>query len=178
MDDQSVDYGNWVPKKMLLLLLVLTLLFGSLSFVPVHIIVRDVFGILSAVFLLFLLYFYCSYHVFGANGGGFQKKILNVVLDKLPWDGQGKALDIGTGSGALTIDVAKKYPEAKVAGIDYWGKVWSYSQKMCEKKRSHRRGRRANQLPKSKRRRLAVRRWRIRRRSEQLRLPRGARCKG
>ena len=133
MDDQSTDYGNWVPKKMLILLLVLTLLFGSLSFVPVHIIVRVVFGILSAVFLLFLLYFYYSYHVFGANGGEFQKKILNVVLDKLPWGGQGKALDIGTGSGALTIGVAKKYPEAKVTGIDYWGTGWSYSQKMCEK---------------------------------------------
>jgi ubiquinone/menaquinone biosynthesis C-methylase UbiE len=90
-------------------------------------------GILSAVFLLFLLYFYYSYHVFGANGGELQKKILNVVLDKLAWDGQGKALDIGTGSGALTIGLAKKYPEAKVTGIDYWGKSWSYSQKMCEK---------------------------------------------
>jgi len=133
MDDQSVDYGNWVPKKMLILLLMLTSLFGAFSFLPAHIIVRVVFGILSAVFLLFLLYFYYSYHVFGANGGEFQKKILNVVLDKLPWDGQGKALDIGTGAGALTIGVAKKYPGAKVTGIDYWGKGWSYSQKMCEK---------------------------------------------
>ncbi len=133
MDDQSVDYGNWVPKKMLILLLMLTSIFGAFSFLPAYTIVRVVLGILSAVFLLFLLYFYYSYHVFGANGGELQKKILNVVLDKLAWDGQGKVLDIGTGSGALTIGLAKKYPEAKVTGIDYWGKSWSYSQKMCEK---------------------------------------------
>ena len=69
-----LDYGNWVPKKMLIAFLMLTLLFGGLTFLPVHIIVRVVFGILSVVFLLFLFYFYYSYHVFSVNGGAFRKR--------------------------------------------------------------------------------------------------------
>ena len=69
MNNEMLDYENWVPKKMLIAFLILTLLFGGLTFLPVHIIVRVVFGILSVVFLLFLFYFYYSYHVFSVNGG-------------------------------------------------------------------------------------------------------------
>lgn len=133
MSNKTVNYGNWVPKKMLIALLMPTLLFGMLSFLPVHIIVRVIFGTLSVIILLLFLYFYYSYHVFGANDGEFQKKILKVVVDKLAWDGQGNALDIGTGAGALAISIARKYPNAKVTGIDYWGRGWSYAKEMCER---------------------------------------------
>ena len=51
----------------------------------------------------------------------------------MPWNGQGKGLDIGTGAGPLAIQLAKTYPESKVSGIDYWGKLWNYSKNMCEK---------------------------------------------
>lgn len=132
-NNEMLDYANWVPKKMLIAFIMLTLLLGGLTFLPVHIIVRVVFGILSIFFLSFFFYFYYSYYVFSANGGAFQKTILSLVVDKLVWDGQGNALDIGTGAGALAIGVAKKYSNAKVTGIDYWGKGWSYSQRMCEK---------------------------------------------
>jgi ubiquinone/menaquinone biosynthesis C-methylase UbiE len=50
----------------------------------------------------------------------------------LPWNGQGKALDIGTGAGALAIKLAKKFPESIIWGIDYWGKLWNYSKLQCE----------------------------------------------
>jgi tRNA A58 N-methylase Trm61 len=133
MKNETPNYGNWVPNKPLIFLLVLTLLFGSLSFLPVHISIRVILGVLSVVFLLILLYFYWSYHVFGRNGGAFQKKLLTLVVDKLPWDGQGKALDIGTGAGPLAISLAKEYLGAKVTGIDYWGKSWSYAEEMCKR---------------------------------------------
>jgi SAM-dependent methyltransferase len=133
MDEQSVDYGNWVPKKLLIALLLLTSLFGAATFLPIHTIVRVLLGILAVATLLLLLYMYYSYRVFSANGGFFQKKIRGVVLDTLAWDGKGKALDIGTGAGALAIGVAKKYPDAEVTGIDYWGKGWNYAKEMCEK---------------------------------------------
>ena len=132
-NNQMLDYANWVPKKILIAFLILTLLFGDLIFLPVQIIIRVVFGILSILFLSFFFYFYYSHYLFSLNGGAFQKTIRNLVLDKLVWDGQGNTLDIGTGAGALAIGVAKKYPNAKVTGIDYWGKGWSYSQRMCEK---------------------------------------------
>jgi ubiquinone/menaquinone biosynthesis C-methylase UbiE len=133
MTNKKADYGNWVPKRMLVTFLVLTLFFGAASFLTVHIIVRSIFGCLSVVFLLIFLYFYYAHHLFGRNDGAFQKKIIDLVMDKLAWDGQGKALDIGTGAGALAIGIAKKYPNAKVTGIDYWGKNWSYAKEMCEK---------------------------------------------
>ena len=45
----------------------------------------------------------------------------------------GLALDVGCGSGALTIAIAKRNPEAKIIGIDRWGKEYgSFSKKLCE----------------------------------------------
>lgn len=40
------------------------------------------------------------------------------------WDGKGKVLDIGTGLGRGTIEIAKRFPEAHVIGVDTWTKFW------------------------------------------------------
>ena len=66
------------------------------------------------------------------DGGGVQGKILENVLNYLDWNGNGKLLDIGCGSGALTIKAAKKYPDALLTGMDYWGAMWDYAQSQCE----------------------------------------------
>jgi len=42
------------------------------------------------------------------------------------WDGKGKALDIGTGSGRAAIEIAKHFPEAHVMGMDLWSKGWRF----------------------------------------------------
>ena len=45
----------------------------------------------------------------------------------------GTCLDVGCGSGALTIAVAKRNPNAHVIGIDRWGKEYSsFSKGLCE----------------------------------------------
>ena len=45
----------------------------------------------------------------------------------------GKGLDVGCGSGALTIACAKKNPGASFTGIDRWGKEYAtFSKKLCE----------------------------------------------
>ena len=45
----------------------------------------------------------------------------------------GKCLDVGCGSGALSIAVARRNPEASVIGVDRWGKEYaSFSKKLCE----------------------------------------------
>ena len=41
------------------------------------------------------------------------------------WDGKGKVLDIGTGSGRLAVPIAREFPEANVTGVDIWQTVWS-----------------------------------------------------
>ncbi len=133
MSENTPDYGNWVPRKILILLLSLSLIFASVSLFPVHIIIRVILAILAGLLLVCFLYFFYSYHIFSADGGGLQKKIHNIVFDNLPWDGIGKALDIGTGGGALAIGLARRFPDASITGIDYWGKSWDYSKNLCEK---------------------------------------------
>ena len=77
----------------------------------------------------YLLYLY---YQFSAHNKKLQYKVWNLVIQKLPWNGKGKALDIGTGAGALAIELAKKFPESIIWGIDYWGKLWNYSKFKCE----------------------------------------------
>lgn len=42
------------------------------------------------------------------------------------WDGNGKVLDIGTGLGRAAIEVARRFPESQVIGIDTWKRLWSF----------------------------------------------------
>jgi len=42
------------------------------------------------------------------------------------WDGNGKVLDIGTGSGRAAIEIAKHFPEAQIVGMDLWSKGWRF----------------------------------------------------
>jgi SAM-dependent methyltransferase len=42
------------------------------------------------------------------------------------WDGKGKVLDIGTGLGRAAIQIAKRFPQTQVIGVDTWTKMWGY----------------------------------------------------
>jgi ubiquinone/menaquinone biosynthesis C-methylase UbiE len=55
------------------------------------------------------------------------------VIEHLEWNGEGKALDIGCGNAPLAIELAKRYPNTHVTGIDHWGGTWEYSRAVCEK---------------------------------------------
>jgi SAM-dependent methyltransferase len=120
------SYGNWVSDKLLYASGIPSLVFCLASFWA---------PILAGVALLFILCFiYFSYarYQFSPRGGNLQARIRGLVLDCLKWDGNGEALDIGCGNGPLAIEVAKKYKNAEVIGMDYWGGAWDYSQKACE----------------------------------------------
>jgi len=86
----------------------------------------------TGVFLLIAAYFLYARHLFSPTGGNIQERVCSVVMEKLDWDGKGRALDIGCGTGALTIQIAKKYPNSKVVGTDCWGGMWGYSEKACQ----------------------------------------------
>lgn len=55
------------------------------------------------------------------------KSIKDSFLDELGtiWDGKGKVLDIGTGRGWVAIEIAKRFPETQVVGIDIWTKFFA-----------------------------------------------------
>ena len=98
----------------------------------VLLLLRIIFTVAAALLLITTVYMGICRHLFSYTGGHVAAKILDYVISHLNWNGNGKLLDIGCGSGALTIRAAKKYPEAELIGIDYWGAIWSFGKKQCE----------------------------------------------
>lgn len=143
------DYGNWISKSVLITfmgLFVMALFCLAVVFLPA---VREyiyddmlLWTLRAALFVLCCLtggafiIFYLGHQAFSDRGGGASSRILDYVMSYVNWNGRGKALDIGCGSGALTIRVALKFPNAKVTGMDFFGKGWGYSKKQCERNAS------------------------------------------
>ncbi|MGA3360207.1 MAG: methyltransferase domain-containing protein [Halobacteriota archaeon] len=121
------DYGNWVSVRILYALGALAILLLGFSFVFPLVIVGAIASLVA-----FGYFMYARYR-FSPRGGDLQAKIRELVLHRIEWDGEGYALDIGCGNAALTICVAKRFPTARVTGIDYWGGKWEYSRAVCER---------------------------------------------
>ena len=135
MNHAKANYGNWIRKRILLSFLSIGLLFLAIVVFVEGLpwLVRAVLLIPAGLFLFGFLYFFYIYLLLSERGGDLQTKLRNPVLDPLTWNGEGRALDIGTGNGPLAVSLAKKYPQAQVIGIDFWGKDWEYSQETCER---------------------------------------------
>ena len=58
---------------------------------------------------------------------------VDYILQKLNLKEGMTLLDVGCGSGALSIRAALIWPDAQVTGIDYWGAAYGYGQIMCER---------------------------------------------
>ena len=135
-DKMKPDYGNWVPTKLLALLYVTSLTIAILLcfsifckwIIPIAIFL----AVLLCISLFFSSYMTAFHHAFSFSGGGMMGKVHEYVVSRLPWDGQGRLLDVGCGAGALTIRCAKHFPLSQCTGIDYWGIKWDYSQRMCQ----------------------------------------------
>jgi SAM-dependent methyltransferase len=127
MGKDTLDYGNWVSTKLIYGPAVLGALFLGLSFLHVAFVIGAV-PLLAA-----LAYFAYARHAFSPDGGGIQTKLWSLVLDRLDWNGAGRALDIGCGNGPLVIALAQRHPDAHVTGIDAWVKAWDYSMGVCER---------------------------------------------
>jgi len=124
---EKAEYGNWVSKKIIYLSGFLGFVFLSLGLMFWVLIIPAVLFLLISVYFLYVRY------QFSPQGGNVQDHIWTSVLANLGWNGEGRALDIGCGNGALTIKLAQKYKKAQIIGIDYWGKKWEYSKNACER---------------------------------------------
>lgn len=61
------------------------------------------------------------------------KQIIDGTAEYVSIPDGGTGLDVGCGSGALTIACAKRNPKARMIGVDRWGKEYaSFSKKLCE----------------------------------------------
>lgn len=121
------DYGNWVSARLLYFFGALTLV--SLALVFIH----PALGLVAAPFFVCFAYFAYARHLLSSRGGNLQARIQEMLLDHLDWDGIGAGIDIGCGNAPLTVAVAKKYPRARVTGVDNWGTAWEYSKGVCER---------------------------------------------
>ena len=124
---EKPDYGNWTPRLMIYVPLAIALLFLASSLMWSFMLIPAAFFVLIASFL-----FYVRFKL-SPRAGNVQESIWSFVVEHLDWSGEGRALDIGCGNGALAIKLAQKYRKAQVLGIDYWGKKWDYSMSVCER---------------------------------------------
>ncbi len=136
------NYKNWVPKTMLYLLAIFAVL-CCVAAVLFQCFLKDgtTKTILSIVFLvaaivltaifLWMFRMYCAFSYTGKRK--LSKEVVEGIAGYIKASKKGLILDVGCGSGALTIAVAKKNLSAKVIGIDRWGIEYaSYNKNLCE----------------------------------------------
>lgn len=129
---KRVNYGNWMPKKFLVIggLVSIALLFGVV-FVPVMWL-RIVIGVFACLVLYMLFIAVRAYWYFSIKGKNLQGTVNNLVIEHLDWSGKGVCLDIGCGNGPVSIQLAKKYPNAQIIASDFWGKsAFEYGEEQC-----------------------------------------------
>ena len=101
------DYGNWIARPMMRTLWGITAALVLATLLCALLIGRDtaygVLLVLSLMSLLAALYMTYCRHVLSERGGGLMRRIHSALIDRFPWDGRGTVLDIGCGTGALSI---------------------------------------------------------------------------
>ena len=139
------DYKNWIPKGMLfsliagtMLSLALLLVFGVFGIGvsgKLRIVLSVVFGIAFVVCAKYTVWCVYAYRSFSYDGERkLSKQLIDGTAEQITLPEGGVGLDIGCGSGALTIACAKRNPQGKMVGIDRWGKEYaSFSLPLCEK---------------------------------------------
>ena len=138
------NYKNWLPKGMLYALIAGTAvsLIGFLLFGVLGIGVKG--GLRIALGVIFAVAFFvcgkstqwcaCAYNAFSYDGKRkLSKQIIDGTAEYITLPESGVGLDVGCGSGALTIACAKRNPQGKMVGVDRWGKEYaSFSLPLCQ----------------------------------------------
>ena len=125
------DYKNWVPKGMLkelfagaALTFILFLLFGATGLIlhgTARLICAVVLGVGTLVLLFFAVWMTLLYRAFDHKGKRkLAKTIIEGTAEYVTIPDGGIGLDVGCGSGALTIACAKRSPKASMIGCDIW----------------------------------------------------------
>ncbi|MCR5149941.1 MAG: class I SAM-dependent methyltransferase [Clostridiales bacterium] len=138
------DYKNWMPKGMVwtafaatAVFLILFIVFGVSGLLKPGVLKTVLFivfqlGTVSGAFVS--VWMILMYRAFSYNGKRqMSRQIIEGTASYVTLPEGGKCLDVGCGSGALAIAVAKRNPKAEITGIDRWGKEYaSFSRMLCE----------------------------------------------
>ena len=128
------NYKNWMPKGMIMgfgaafaLCLILTI-FIHLGWL------RIILLALTVIFGGITIWTILMHRAFSYEGKRqMSSQIIGGVASYVDLPEGGRCLDVGCGSGALSIAVAKRNPKASVTGIDRWGAEYaSFSKSLCE----------------------------------------------
>ena len=138
------DYKNWMPKGMIQAAAGLTGLFFVLFIVlwlmgvasgTGKTVLFVVFLVLTVIGLCVTVWMILLYRAFSYDGKRqMSKQIIEGVAAYVQLPEGGKGLDVGCGSGALTIACAKRNPAATFVDVDRWGKEYaSFNKPLCER---------------------------------------------
>lgn len=138
----KADYRNWMPKGLVMgfaraacVFLILGILFAVL---PIPGLAKKIFVtaflIVAVLTCIAAVWMFLMYRAFSYDGKRqMSKQIIDGVSSYVHIPEGGKGLDVGCGSGALTIACAKKNPGAELTGIDRWGREYaSFNKNLCE----------------------------------------------
>lgn len=141
----KADYKNWMPKGLVagmtvgfLAALILFYVFGISSLLAagtLKSVLRIVFGSATVILAAVAIWMAAMYRAFSYDGSRqMSKGIIEGIASYVTIPDGGTGLDVGCGSGALTIACAKRNPGAKMIGTDRWGKEYaSYNKSLCER---------------------------------------------
>ena len=138
---QRPDYKNWVPKGMVAsfftgaAVLGLSAVYGGTRKKKTSRMIGSVSAMGAVGMLAAGTWCAYAYNQFSYDG---KRKLSKQIVEgtakyvRLPEGGIG--LDVGCGSGALTIACARQNPHARMVGCDRWGKEYaSFSLRLCER---------------------------------------------
>ncbi len=138
------DYKNWMPKGMITALSfaggitgiigVVANLWGRRKKSRAIETIGAILAILSGIIQIVVFWMRRMYDAFSYLGERqMAKQIVEGTAEFINMPDGGKGLDVGCGSGALTIACAKRNPNAMMIGVDRWGKDYaSFSRTLCE----------------------------------------------
>ena len=98
------DYGSWMSNPVFYIIGgigVLAAVLAVLSFYVLHVAVLGVlFTVITIALLVLLIWITWIRRQYAFGGGGIMEQVHRVVLSHLDYDGEGKILEVGCGSGA------------------------------------------------------------------------------
>ena len=137
------DYRNWVPKGMVAgflggaaaCLIVCLALAGLLPSGVAKNVLVAIFAIGTICLAIAGIWMLLLHRAFSYDGTRqMSRQIIEGVAAYVSLPEGGVGLDVGCGSGALTIACAKGNPQGRMIGIDRWGKEYaSFNKPLCER---------------------------------------------